>query len=105
MALSPTQQADVARQLARILFGGQVASLAPQPIITAAINHADILAAVQAIDAGFDTALSAAVTATSGTTTVVQYLASTIPAPASGGTAQQKTILACLVLLKRAGLV
>jgi hypothetical protein len=74
-------------------------------LATATVNWSDLQAAVAALDAAFDATLSAATTATSGTTTVLQYLASTIPAPASGGTAQQKTILACLTLLKRAGLI
>jgi hypothetical protein len=103
-ALTNAQAQACAAQLAQCLFGGQPLTLAAT-LATATVNWSDLQAAVQALDAAFDATLSAATTATSGTTTILQYLAGQIPAPASGGTAQQKTVLACLTLLKRAGLI
>lgn len=104
MGMTLQQQTDCARALAGFLFCGSQLSLVGT-ITTATINHADILAAVQALDSGFDTTLTAAATAVGGSTTIINALAASIPAPASGGSAQQKTVLACLVLLKRAGLI
>lgn len=65
----------------------------------------DLIAAAGAIDNAFDTTLNNAVIAVGGTTTVINGLASVIPAPFSGATAQQKTLLACYVLMKRAGII
>jgi hypothetical protein len=100
--LTTAQVADCAAKLAACLFQGTALTL---QAAAATVNWADLQAAVQALDTVFDTTLATATTQTSGTTTVVQYLASQLPAPASAGTAQQKTTLACLVLLKRAGLI
>ena len=102
--LNASQVSLCAADVALILFGGQSLSIAGTQA-TATVNLTDLQNAVSAIDAAFDTTLTAATSATSGATTIISYLASTIPAPASGGTAQQKTILACLVLLKRVGLI
>lgn len=93
--LSPTDQIAVSRVLAAALFSTAVAT----------INHSDILAAVQAIDNAFDTTLTNAVAAVGGSTTVINGLAAVIPAPASGLSAPQKTIMACYILLKRVGLI
>jgi hypothetical protein len=104
MPLTAPQQTDCAQQVAAQLFAGLSKTLAGV-VATASINGADLLAAVQGIDAAFDTTLTTATGQASGATTVINYLASQIPAPASGGTAQQKTVLACWVLLKRANLI
>src|SRR5438132_7315234 len=104
MSLNATQVADCAAKVAANLFQGVVHSLVGI-LATATINWSDLQAAVSAVDAAFDTPLSTAQTQSSGGTTIINYLAGQIPAPASGGTAQQKTILGCYVLLKRAGLV
>src|SRR5512139_3872769 len=73
--------------------------------ITANFSLADIQAAAQAIDNAFDTTLNAAVTAVGGTNTIIQALAASIPLPFKNATVQQKTLLACYVLMKRAGLI
>lgn len=105
MSVLTTAQAQAcAAQVAAQLFQGQGATL-PGTLATATVNTADLQAAVQALDAAFDTTLATAQSQSSGTTSVVNYLAGQIPAPASGGTTQQKTVLACYVLLKRAGLI
>ncbi len=73
--------------------------------VTAVYSLDDLKAAAQAIDNAFDTTLNAAVIAVGGTTTIINGLASVIPAPFSAATAQQKTMLACYVLMKRAGII
>lgn len=93
-----------AAQVGNHLFAGLSAKLIAS-LATASVNWSDLLAAVQALDAAFDAALATAATQVPSTNSIVQYLASQIPAPCSGGTMQQKTILACYVLLKRAGLI
>ena len=103
-ALNASQVQTCAAQLAGCLFGGLTVPVAGS-VATASINWADLQAAVSALDAAYDTTLATATAQTAGTDTILQYLASQIPAPASGGTAQQKTVLACLVLLKRVGLI
>lgn len=75
------------------------------PNITANFNTADLVAAATAIDNAFDTTLSAAVTAVGGSTTIINGLAQVIPSPFSGASVQQKTLLACYVLMKRSGLI
>ena len=75
------------------------------PNVTANMTTANIEAAVSALDAAFDTTLSAAVTAVGGATTIINGLNAIIPAPFSGATAAQKTMLVCWVLMKRAGLI
>lgn len=102
--LNAGQVALCAIDSAAILFGGLALSIGGTNA-TATVNLTDLQNAISALDAAFDTTLTAATTATSGATTVISFLASTIPAPASGGTAQQKTILALLVLAKRVGLI
>lgn len=96
MALTTQQKAQVAAYWANVVFTSAV---------TANFNTDDIAAAATAIDNAFDATLNQAVAAVGGTTTIIQGLASVIPAPFSGATAQQKTLLACHVLMKRAGLI
>ena len=96
MALTTQQQTQVAAYWANVAFTQSVCAI---------YSLADIQAAAAAIDNAFDTTLNAAVTAVGGTTTVINGLAAIIPAPFSGATAQQKTLLACHVLMKRAGLI
>ncbi len=64
-----------------------------------------IQTAAQQIDNAFDTTLNAAVTAVGGTLTIIQALNAAISAPFSGASVQQKTLLACYVLMKRAGII
>lgn len=75
------------------------------PNLVANFNTADLVAAATAIDNAFDTTLNAAVAAVGGTTTIINGLAAVIPSPFSGANAQQKTLLACYVLMKRAGII
>jgi hypothetical protein len=72
---------------------------------TANFSLDQIQAAAAALDSAFDTTLSAAVTAVGGATTVINGLNAIIPSPFSGATAQQKTLLCCYVLMKRAGII
>jgi len=95
MALTTQQKRDLSAVWARVNFSGSVANF----------NLDDLTAAATAIDNAFDTTLNAAVVAVGGTTTVINGLASVIPAPFSGATAQQKTLLACYVLMKRSGII
>jgi hypothetical protein len=76
-----------------------------QAQITARYSTADLAAAVAALDNAFDTTLSTAVTAVGGSTTVINGLNAIIPAPFSGATVQQKTLLCCYTLMKRAGII
>ena len=96
MALSAAQQQDVGRKWANINFvsAGVVANF----------SLADLQAAAAALDNAFDTTLTAAVAAVGGGTTVINGLNAVIPAPFSGATAAQKTLLCCYVLEKRAGI-
>lgn len=75
------------------------------PNAVANMTTTQVQAAVQTLDAAFDTTLSAAVIAVGGGTTVINGLAATLPAPFSGTTAAQKTMLCCYVLMKRAGII
>jgi hypothetical protein len=97
MPLTVTAQQAAARQVAQDLFvaGNKTASL----------SLGDILAAVQAVDSALDTTLGAAVTATSGTTTILQYLNSVLPSPTNTATAAQILTLIARVQDKRAGLI
>jgi hypothetical protein len=97
MALTVQQQQDVARYWANVNF--------VQANVTANFNTNDLIAAAAALDSAFDTTLSAAVAAVGGGTTVMNGLNAIIPAPVSGVTAQQKTLLCCYVLMKRAGII
>lgn len=72
---------------------------------TAIYSLDQITAAAAALDNAFDTTLNAAVTAVGGNTTVINGLNAIIPAPFSGATVQQKTLLCCYVLMKRAGII
>lgn len=105
MPLTQAQIADCAAAVAGHIFGGYPRQIGGATILTAGLNWTDLQNAVSALDAAFDTTLNAAAGSVGGTTTIINALAASIPAPASGGTAQQKTILACYVLLKRAGLI
>jgi hypothetical protein len=96
MALTIQQKAQVAAYWANLAFSQSV---------VANFNTDDIAAAATAIDNAFDATLNQAVAAVGGTTTVIQGLASVIPAPFNTATAQQKTLLACYVLMKREGLI
>lgn len=73
--------------------------------VTATYNVADLKASAQAIDSAFDTTLANAVAGVGGNTTVINGLAAVIPPPFNTATAQQKTALACWVLMKRAGMI
>jgi len=95
MALTAADKAQVAAYFANIAFNNAVANF----------NLADITAAANAIDNAFDTTLNAAVVAVGGTTTVINGLAAAIPAPFNSATVAQKTLLACHVLMKRAGII
>lgn len=95
MALNAAQQTAVAAYWANIAFASA----------TANYSLDNIAAAAAAIDNAFDTTLTNAVIAVGGGTTVINGLASVIPSPFSGATVQQKTMLACHVLMKRAGLI
>lgn len=75
------------------------------PNVVASFSTTDIQSAVTAFDGALDTTLSAAVTAVGGGMTVINGLASIIPAPFSTASAAQKTLLLCYVLMKRAGLI
>lgn len=105
MPLTSQQIADCAAQIASHLFQGIVSQMLGATVATCPVNWTDIQNAVSAVDTAFDTTLATASTQVATTNTILQYLASRIPAPVSAGTNQQKTILACYVLLKRAGLV
>jgi hypothetical protein len=76
-----------------------------QAQVTANFSLDDLQAAAAALDNAFDTTLNAAVTAGHGTQTVIQALNAIIPAPFSGATVAQKTMLCCHVLMKRAGII
>jgi hypothetical protein len=97
MALTVQQQQDVARYWGNVNF--------VQANLTANFNTNDLIAAAAAIDGAFDTTLTAAVAAVGGGTTVMNGLNQVIPAPFSGATAVQKTLLCCYVLMKRAGAI
>jgi hypothetical protein len=103
MALNTQQKNDVARACALVLFNGQMPPWLPS-IATANVNHDDLVAAVSALDAAFDTTLNAAVASAGGTTTILNALIASLPAPASGGTTAQKAVLGVMVLAKRGGL-
>jgi hypothetical protein len=105
MALNAGQVADCAAKIAAHVFQGIVAAFAGATQATATVNWTDLQNAVSAVDAAFDTSLTTATAQTTGATTVINYLASQIPAPVSGGTTQQKTVIGIYVLAKRAGLI
>lgn len=73
--------------------------------VTANFSTADLQAAAQAVDNALDATLNQAVAIVGGTTTVAAGLNAIIPAPFSTATVQQKTILVCYVLMKRAGII
>lgn len=96
-ALSQAQQIAIAAYWAQLNF--------VNPNATAVYSLTDLIAAAQALDNAFDSTLNAAVAAVGGTTTVINGLNAIIPAPFSNASAQQKTLLACYVLMKRAGVI
>lgn len=97
----------MALNAAQLISVGQYAGLQlfQQKELTANFNVSDLAAAATSIDSAFDTTLSNAAIVVGGTTTVINGLAAAIPAPFSGATAQQKTMMACWVMMKRAGLI
>ena len=95
MSLTAPQNRDAAAKVASKIFNGAVAKF----------NLDDLQAAITAVDNALDATLNQAVTAVGGTTTVANGMAQVIPAPFSTATAQQKTLLVCYVLMKRAGLI
>lgn len=97
MALTSEQHRTVAAYWAEQVFVGSN--------LTANFSLTDLRAAVQTIDNALDATLSQAVAAVGGTTTVVNGMASVIPAPVNGASAQQQTLLVCYVLMKRAGII
>lgn len=106
MALNLANQQDVALKLAQALFGGVAHPHVPLVTAVAHANSADLLNAVQGVDAAFDLTLTQAVNAAGGGTTVINGLAMSVTAPAVGGwTNAEKAIIASYVLLKRAGLL
>jgi hypothetical protein len=106
MPLTAQQKRDLSALWAEVNFVGLNGSLnIPGTKSVAIYNLDDLAAAAGAIDNAFDTTLNAAVAAVGGTTTVINGLASVIPAPVSGATAQQKTMIACYVLMKRVGII
>lgn len=96
MALTTQQTAAIAAYWADRAFTQSV---------VANFSTDQIQAAAAVIDSAFDTPLSTAVTAVGGSTTVINGMNAIIPAPFSGATAQQKTLLVCHVLMKRAGII
>ena len=96
-ALTAAQQAAVAQKWANDVFVAQS--------ITANFGADSINAAAAALDNAFDATLNQAVAAVGGTTTVINGLNAIIPQPFQSATAQQKTLLCCYVLMKRAGLI
>lgn len=97
MALNPQQQRDVAVYWANVNF--------VQANVVAIYSVDDLTTAVAAIDNAYDTTLNAAVSAGHGAQTIVQAMNSIIPAPLSGATLQQKTLLVAYVAMKRAGII
>ena len=95
--LSPAQQTAVAAYWAQQIF--------VVPNVTAIYSLDQISSAVAALDNAFDTTLTAAVAAVGGSTTIINGLGGIIPAPLNAATVAQKTLLACYVLMKRAGLI
>lgn len=103
--LTAPQVADCARQCADHLFGNIAHSVGAPTRATIACNWTDIQTNVSALDSALDTTINAAVTAGFGADTIINGLAAQLTAPVSGWTAQQKYVLLCFVLLKRAGLI
>lgn len=95
--LTAAQQLAVGAYWANINFVGAG--------VTANYSLADLQAAAAQLDTDLDTTLAAAVTAVGGSTTIINGLAATLPAPFSGATVAQKTLLLCYVLMKRAGII
>ena len=96
MALSAAQKTAAAAYWADKVFTQSV---------TANFALDQIAAAATAIDNALDATLNTAVTAVGGATTIANGLNQIIPAPFSGATAAQKTLLVCHVLMKRAGII
>jgi hypothetical protein len=96
-SLNTTQERECAAYWANEHFVRQA--------LAAVYNLDDITAAIVAIDNAYDTTLNAAVSAGHGAQTIVQAMNAIIPAPLSGATAQQKTLLVAYVAMKRAGII
>ncbi len=95
--LSPTQVAQTAAFWALQNF--------VIPNATAVYNLTQIQTAVAAVDSAFDTTLANAVLAVGGNTTIINGLSSQITGSMPGASASQQTLLACYVLMKRAGII
>lgn len=96
MSLTLQQQTNIARSLAPVFFGNTVA----------AQTHADILTAVQGVDAALDLTLTQAASAVGGGTTIINGLAMSVTAPVAGSWSNgQKAIMVSYVLEARAGLI
>lgn len=94
MALTPDQIGEVAVYFIEQVFVAKN--------VTANLGTVDIKNAVQALDNAFDTTLATAAAAVGGGTTIINGLASVLPAALNG---QQKTFVAVYVLMKRANLL
>jgi len=96
--LTPSDYAQIAAYWANQNF--------VQPGVTANFATDQLANAASTIDAAFDTTLNAAI-ATLGTSTLTLAAAlnQIIPAPFSGATAQQKSLLVSYVLMRRAGII
>ena len=103
--LTAAQVQDCAAQAASHLFGGKSHAVGGATTATIACSWVDVQNNVSALDAALDTTLNAAVTAGYGADTVINALAAQLTAPVNAWTAQQKYVLLCFVLLKRAGLL
>ena len=75
------------------------------PNVTAVYSLDQIEAAATSVDEAFNTTLTNAVALTSGNDTIIQALALAVPSPLNGATMQQQTLLACFVLMMRAGIL
>ncbi len=92
-ALTTVQEREVAAYWADSFFG--------QKNAVANMNLDHIQAAVHAIDAVLDTVLNTL----TPTDTVLQAINKSIPAPFSGRTVQERTLLVSHTILKRSGLI
>lgn len=104
-ALNAAQVTSCASAVADHLFGGVNHPVGGATYATIGCNCTDLQSNVSALDAALDTTINAAVTAGFGNDTVINALAAQLTTPVSSWTAQQKYVLLCFVLLKRAGLI
>ena len=96
--LTAPQIAAASASVASVMFGG-VAN------VVANYGLDQIQSAISAVDAAFNTTLSAAVIAVGGSTTIANGLSTQITASMPGATAQQQTMVVCYTLMKRAGII